>query len=378
VHPSDSLWPPFWPSSRKYTIAPAAGPVDIYGSFRSLRTEIICTPIAGDPFEVDMLAGSISNDSGSFRRRTAPLLLRVSAAEAKVLNTPGTLLQIRHGHRDGNTDVLHPVFCGEPITALRDLGDGQISLTAADLAVWLDRARFVSPYTAPTGVSRVATIGNLVTDARPGTTVANRSSSSSTVAALAVWDDNRVDAIRDLATDANVEVFFAPDGTFVIRDPQSLSSTPVWTVRPGDGGTLKSASRQMPLDRLYNTVVVRPSATDGSQTWTQQIVQVTDPDHPRHPSKIGVVPYFWASPTITSAAGALSAGRTILNRVLGTAETLSLELIGNPTLESGDVIRVVTPTINDETGDIVTHFIDSYTLDLVTGSMSMKTRSANA
>ena len=129
------------------------------------------------------------------------------------------------------------------------------------------------------------------------------------------------------------------------------------------------------MDRLYNTVVVRPSTTDGSQTWTQQVVQITDTTNPRHPDKIGVVPYFWSSPTIQNAGQAITAAYTILFRVLGTTETLDLGLISNPALDGNDVIRVITPQVNQDPADIFQHFVDTFTLDLVTGSMSLGTRS---
>ena len=343
--------------------------------FRRLVTTVTCTPPDAEPVPLRLTAGTVTVDSGAFVRRRVDLRLTTTAAEFAALKTPGAVLTVETGYRDGNADRLIPVFTGEAVRASRDPETGATTLAASDLGVWLQRSRFLTAFSATVGATRAGIISALVVDARPGTSVLDESGDTGVVGTAATWDEDRTQAIRALATDSELETYFDAGGRFVIRKVRSLRSTPVWTIRPGDGGTLTRVERVMPLDRLYNTVVVRPSAVDGSQTWTQQVVQVTDPTHPRHPDRIGVVPYFWASPTITSAGQAIAAGRTILNRVLGTAETLQLEAIGNPALEAGDVIRVITPTIAGDAADAVTHYIDAFTLDLPSGGMRLSTRS---
>jgi hypothetical protein len=98
-------------------------------------------------------------------------------------------------------------------------------------------------------------------------------------------------------------------------------------------------------------------------------------DDPRHPDLIGTAPFFINSPTITTAAGAIAAGQRKLTQLSGTLETLNIDSIANPALEAGDVIRVFTPNLNLEPGRAFQHFIDSLTLDLASGSMSLNTRS---
>jgi hypothetical protein len=49
-------------------------------------------------------------------------------------------------------------------------------------------------------------------------------------------------------------------------------------------------------------------------------------------------------------------------------------MISNPALEGNDAIRVVTPAVNTDPANIFQHFVDSFTLDLVSGSMNLSTR----
>jgi hypothetical protein len=60
---------------------------------------------------------------------------------------------------------------------------------------------------------------------------------------------------------------------------------------------------------------------------------------------------------------------------LGTVETLAITSIANPALEANDSLRVITPRLNNEPAKIFQHFIDSYSLNLMTGDMNMATRS---
>lgn len=340
-----------------------------------ILTEVDYTPPGGDTFPLEIKSGTVTADSSTRIRRRAALKVYADSADYQRMSVDGCLFRIRHGLKLPDGPELVPVFAGEIITGGREFGGsaGEVSLPLQDLGVWLSRADFVNPFVVTAGQTRAAAIASIVTNARPGTVVTTLSSGG-TVGAAKVFTDSRLDAISALANDGGLESFFAGDGSYVIRAQQSLSSASVWTIKD----TLKAAARARPMDRLYNTVVVKPSATDGSQTWTQQVAQVVDPAHPRHPSKIGVVPYFYASPTIANTADALRVANNMLARVLGTTETLELETITNPALEGGDVIRVITPQLNNDPADIFQHFTDGFTLTLDTGAMKLNTRSQAA
>lgn len=340
-----------------------------------IRTTLTVTPPGGSPLEVGIKSGTLRVESGSRIRRKGSLVLVGDSSVYETVAAPGAIFTIQHGLKMGNITELVPAFVGEATSPAQDFGGGTIGLSLADNAQWLSRTRFVTPY-APTAVTtRVAAITAVVTAARPGTVVVNESTDTGTIGSAQVWSEGPLDVVADLTRDGGTEAFFRADGTFLIRNMATTLSAPVWEAKAGEGGTLLSAERTRDSDRMFNTVVVRPAAADGSQTWPQQTAQVTDANHPLHPSKIGTVPYFWSSPTTKTAAAALVAANRILDRVLGVTETLSLGSITNPALEANDVIRVITPPIGIEPAQIFQHFIDSYSYDLGTGAMSLATRS---
>lgn len=339
-----------------------------------LAATLTVTAPGGSPLTVPVEAGSISVDGNARIRRTASLTVFGDNTVYDACSTPGALFRLKHGLIMGHTTELIPVLTGELAgNAQQDFGSGAITLSLADLGNWLTRCTFQTPYT-PGAITRVAAITAVVLAARPGTGINNTSTDTGLVPAGLTWSTGALDVISDLSIDGGLECFFGPDGVFNIRNQQTLTSQPVWTANSGSYGVIEQAARQRPVDRLYNLVIVQPSASDGSQTWAPQTAAITDPGSPRYYTKIGVVPFVWSSPSITTAAQALAAAQRILAWMQGTDTTLSLQLLTNPGLEANDVIRVGTPSINWQPALTFQHFVDSFTFDLVSGSQQMNTR----
>lgn len=336
-------------------------------------TQVTYTQPGKSPVDVELKGGDVTVDAGSRVRRRANLNLYGSATDFKAMTVEGTLFRVLHGIDYSGTQELVPVFCGEVLSGSREFGRGAgaISLPMQDLGGWLARSDFITAFVGSVGQTRAAVIASIVSGSRPGTTVINTSVNGGTLSSSKVWFGSRSDAIAQLANDGGLETFFQGDGSFLIRDAPTRLTKAVWQTT----GVLKRAARTRPLDKLYNTVVVQPSATDGSQTWPQQIVAVTDVNHPRHPSKIGVVPYIYKSTTAATNFDANAIAVRLLAKVLGNMETLDMESISNPALEASDVIRVATPRLNNDPPEIFQHFVDSFTLNLSTGSMRADTRS---
>lgn len=338
------------------------------------HTVVSVTTPNGEPTVVKLKAGGITVQSASNIRRRGTLTLEGNSSTFELLATAGAVVEVTHGLVYGNSSELIPVFTGEVIDPRQVFGDGTIRVTVADLAQRVSRNRFAAAYQPAAGTTRVAAISAVASGAFNSLDVEITAADAGTVGAGRLWAENRWDAIRDLGVDAGAESFFRPDGSFLIRDQPTIADNPVWTVNAGDGGVLKSGARTRPTSDFYNTVVVRPTATDGSQTWTEQTVTVPDGD-PRHPDLVGTSPFYLTSPTITSAEGAISAGLRKLSRLSGLVESLQLDAVANPALEAGDVVRVITPNLNLEAGRTFQHFIDALSLDLATGGMSLSTRS---
>jgi hypothetical protein len=356
-----------WSVSAAFLDALPAGP--------RYSTTVTVTPPGGTATTLGFVSGSVKVTGTQLTRRTADLVVSGGSDLYGLLSTPGAVVKVRHGveYLWGDPEYV-PVITGELSQAGKTLGDGTIAISVADFWQRVDAADFTASYSPNTATTRVAEITAQLQAAVPGTTVTNTSTDTGTVATVQTWD-SRADLIKQLATDGGVEVFFSPDGNAVIRNEAQVTDSPVWAIRPGIGGTLETLARKRPLDKVYNTVIVTPSSLDGAQTWAVQTVTITDTTHPRHASKIGVRPYKWEARSTMSATQALTAALILLNRTLGSTETLQLGALANPALEAGDVLTIVDPV--DGGLETITHIIDGFSLDLTSGSMSVDTRSSS-
>lgn len=340
----------------------------------TLETSVTLTTPGGSTVPLLLESGSISAKSGQIIRRTAPLVVEGDSDLYRQLSTPGALITVQHGidFGGGQTELV-PMIKGELASAAKQIGDGLISCTVSDWGQRIEGTSYLTPVSPDPAAGRLATVAAAVTGGVP-TTVQNLGTDTATIGTKQVWE-SRSQQVLSLLQDSGAEGFFQPDGVFLIRDLPQTTDDPVWVFRTGDGGTIETFARQRPLDKLYNAVVVRPASLDGSQPWTQITAQITDTGNPRHPNYIGLRPYVWQSPTIMTAAQAQTVAARLLNKVQGSTETIQLGAVSNPALEVGDVIRATDVT---DAGDgIVQALIDSFTVDLVTGSMSLATRAAS-
>lgn len=335
------------------------------------RTTVTLTTDDGDT-TLNLINGTIACDTNSRIRRTGTLTLDGDNTTYQKLTNPAAVITINHGLVYGNTTELIPVFTGFALNPQRRFGDGTITVSLRDYAYYMVRQSFTSPYAPSTSTTRPAAIQALI-EGRTPATVTNTATDTGTIASDSVWTQSPWDPINQLATDGGMEVFFTPDGNAVIRDLPSLTQPPVWTATSGEFGVLETATLNTTTDMPYNQVIVRPTATDGSQTWTQQTATVAASD-PRHPDNIGDVPFILESATITNASDALTLASQKLEQLTAPRGALSLTTVANPALEGNDVIRVITPNLNREAGTSFQHFIESFTLNLNTGSMDIRTR----
>lgn len=338
-------------------------------------TTFTCTPPGGDPVELPWTSLSTSFTSSIGIRRTADATISpVPGVDLYGLcSTPGAIFHIEHGidYGAGQTELV-PTFHGEAASGGVSLVVGEVRLSLADMWQRLERCRFLAPV-APAAGPRAARLAAAITGAIPGAQVIT-SGDAGDMKAGTTWDRDRAQYVRDIATDGAVDVYPDTDGTWKIRPmPQMTPQSPSWVLRTGDFGNILSADRERPFDRLYNTVVVVPQ--DETQTWARVVLKLSNPDHPCHESKVGVVPFFWSSPTNVTRDQAAKAGRTILQRVTGLTETMTFDALGNPALEGSETVAVAHQATDTTLGVSGSYFVDGGSLDHATGSMSLQVRS---
>ena len=340
-------------------------------------TKVTYTTPGGAEVSLRFKRGSINMDSTSRIRRRGTVRVYDEQVDFSDVTTPGTIFRVQHGLTfAGVAEPETPyVICGVLNKATAPLGGkaGELTLPLVDLASWVEECRFVEPYAPADGTTRIAAIQAIVAAALPTVTFQVTATDTGTVQSGQLFTGSRLDAISTLTSDGGTEAFFLADGTYLIRNQASFTDTPAMTVR----GLLIDGEnyRERPMDKTYNMVVATPSASDGSQTWTQQVAKITDTTDPRHESKIGPRPYFLPMPTAKTEAAALHGAQARLERLKGTAENLSLAIVGNPALEGGDMLVIVVPAVGDEPARTYRHMLDAASLDLNTGKMPLDTRS---
>lgn len=287
--------------------------------------------------------------------------------------TPGAKFHIRSGVDFGGGQAEW-IECGtyEAVAGSRSLMVGDIPLTLVDGTARLDECRFLEPWTVADNTNRSAAIEDIVTDADPSVTVV-QSATGGTMAA-AVFERDRLGAVASIATGGALDAAFDAGGDYIIRSLPT-PSVPVWTTRTGEAANiLEGAERDIPLNRLYNTVVL--GAPETFQTWGAITVQIADTSHPRHYSKIGVRPFFTTDSTITSAAGANTAAQGILRRLLAADEQVRIPVLGNPALEYGDTVAIVHEATETDPGLAANYLVEGWSFNLGTGAQDITARTS--
>jgi hypothetical protein len=255
-------------------------------------------------------------------------------------------------------------------------GGGKISLTAPDLWVRIQRARFLVPQASEAGFPVVQQIAHLIQGAIPGIEVLITATSLATTPAL-VWERDRDKAIIDLATDIGAWVYFDRQGGAVIADIPQLGASADWLIDASATGVLVSLDRQRSRTETRNVVVVTSSASGGPAfdpviVWDNESESPTyagsNPlTNPGSAGPFGIAPAFFASAVLSSSSEAYQAGTAILSRTAGLAQQVSLSQVPNPALDAFQTVDVLRPKRQFEG----TPGIERYVADTVTHPLSV-------
>jgi hypothetical protein len=351
-----------------------------------LYARLTAKPLKGEPVTLDVQSGSVNATYQRGTRRTAQLSVYAlghgqgvtfsASAVAALLKRTGTRCLLEADISTAQPDHrMIPMITGMVSNVSWRVGDGIIDLQLTDEWWRVAQGRFTVPWTPTAGLRRTTAVEQLMREVAPDREITDTASDAGTIQSQGDWGVDREQAIGTLCTDGGFDAYFDRDGRIRLEDSKSTNDPVVYSLLTGDGGTLESIETGLDVGRLYNTVVVKPSATDNSQKWSAQVASLTTGD--RAPANLGVtIPYFIASPTISSAEAASQVAQNRLDYVTGTAETLQSNALGNLALDEGDVVEILIPG-DDAQGTGATmwrYYVDSITWDLVTGDMTLKAR----
>lgn len=310
-------------------------------------TEITVTVPGGVETPLEMLTGSVTKSLGTGYRYTAKVDVTPYSGVWDLVTAPGAVFRITFGWKFGPRENQHVTrkmgvyLLGEVPKSSRT---GAIALNLVDLWKRVEDCRFIDPWASGTGSTRAAVIERLVNNSATLLDVPTKVVIDGGVVNRSVTiDRERTEAITTLARDGRMHVFFDNEGTLTFApEPVDMAGRSVATFTDGENSTILDLSRQVEFTKLYNAIRVNP-ITDGDnpQSWSPATVHVADPDHPRHRSKIGVVPGFFSSPTLTSHGLALAAARTRLQSMLQETESVEVQTWGRGDIEPGDVFSTI-------------------------------------
>lgn len=243
-----------------------------------------------------------------------------------------------------------------------DEGDGTISITAASLESLVEESRLLSPVTIAKGTTFASAARTLVGGLLPVNITANAAKTS----ALDPFEEDRLEALISLVTAWPARMKVGISGALEIRPPFNDATDAIALVlTDGEDGTVIHSPTSGNRDGVYNAVRASGEA-EGDKAPVSAVAYLSSGPR-RWNGPYGNIPYFYASPLLTTKAQATAAAKTRLASLQVIAAPVEVEIAPDPRLEPGDVIE-----LNHRGGKRLVR-IDSLSLPLsYAGTMSVK------
>lgn len=282
------------------------------------------------------------------------------------LSPTQAILQVRSGigWADGTFEVFD-VFRGRVQEVV--LGpDGQLRVAADDRALDVVEMRFEQPRNYTPGTT-IQMIRELIAEAVPGASFGPDNVSDATVPQL-TWDEDRGQAVDDLAESLGARWYALGNGSFVVRAFPYDDGTVVQTIEDGEQGLLSEATLSKSRRGTANSITVVSERLDGSDPVRSTARNTVAGSPTFYGDTYGRVAQIIKIQTPLTNSEAQRLARAQLNAATALTEQWSLSCTPDHTLEPGDPIRI------SYRGRTAVQVIDSITYPLGLGSMSIATR----
>ena len=337
--------------------------------------------------------GSITVDRTAHIRRTctvtvaSPSFIPLFAASA--LAPYGTELRIKMGikYPSGAVEMVQLGIFEIYSVSWTD-GDGSIpTITGYDYGKKIDDAQFAHAIDR-SGRDAFSLLTELIQNIIPTDVLIDDDLLNYNLPGGSVFDNSRWDCIQTICDPMGAEGFFDVFGNFIVQPVPSVSSDTTdddiaWTVDTGPTGVLVSASRTVTRDGVYNFVTALGSSTTDTGPPPIGYAADTDPTSPTYwgpassvpdgpfvNTPFGFVTLRYENSAMTTSAQCTAAAKAQLSQVLGVQRTLDFSSAPNPTLDGGDIVKVVFANGKSEY-----HLLDQISIDLNASSFSAQTRS---
>lgn len=238
---------------------------------------------------------------------------------------------------DGSSDVF-PIFTGRIYDPVRET-DGSASFRADDLAADVIAFRFERPQqsTRLPFENIVTESQRLILEAVPQATFGTSNVPLAPVPRL-VWDEDRGQALDDLAEAGGGRWFALGNGDFVLRRFDYEPVTPVQEFLDGPGGLMSRASISQTRDGAANSVTVVSERLDGTDPVRRTVRNNAGPT--AFNGKFGKVSQVIKVQTPLTEAEAENLARTQLGAATALTEQWTSEVVPDYTMEPGDTGRL--------------------------------------
>ncbi|WP_237527111.1 DUF5047 domain-containing protein [Streptomyces sp. SID2119] len=251
---------------------------------------------------------------------------------------------------------------------------GPVTLTGQSSECYIIDNRFIVPTSTRGYGLCVQAIEYLIRQTLPDAVIVNATAGTRNPScAVATWDSgaDRWDAVQQVALSMQAEVYVDALDRFIIADiPNVSTSSVVWNIAEGEGGTLMSAARAMSRTAVYNAVVATGENTAAGSAPASAVAYDTEPTSPtRWGGPFGRVPKHISSALWTTTGQCQAAANYALFDAVARNVQLSITAIPNPALEAGDCLRI------SHTGRKELAIAQSFTIPLTAeGSSSLTLR----
>lgn len=321
---------------------------------------------------VRLINGSVSVDQGRSERRSFSLELLNQNGELD--NYPGgfwydKIIKPYRGVKlpDGTE---YESRLGEFVIDNIDTPDfpSIVSVSGRDYTKKLVTSKFAVPTSFAQGASLETVIKNIALNG--GISRFILPNSGKTLGRSFLFDRGvpRWEAINELATAYNYEVYFDRRGYMVMDEPQDPVTSPeVFTFKTGGtDGSLSTFRKRTSDTRIYNFIAVEGQSAGEVPIYAE--AKNTEPSSPTRIDKIGERVFLFKSAFITTQAQAQEVANSFLKIHALEQFDISFDSLVIPWLEAGQIIKFIDPSPNP--GDPTRFLFSSFTIPLGLGTMS--------
>jgi hypothetical protein len=287
-------------------------------------------------------AGEVTASLAS--RVTRTLNLEVSpelfpASPSDLLSPYTAVLKVSTGigYPDGSREIF-PVFTGR-IIELDRADNGNVQIMGEDLASDVVGFKFEQPQPSIFGNPITSEIHRLILQALPSAVFGTDDVVDADTPTL-VWDEDRGQALDDLAEAVKGRWYALGDGSFVIRQYPYTTGVPVASLVDQSGGLVMTASRAITRAGTANSITVVSERMDGTAP-VRATARDNDPASPTYfGGDYGKVSQIIKVQTPLSNSEAQALAISQLAASIALSEQWTISCTPDDSLEPGDTIDV--------------------------------------